>query len=295
MSVPILSVQNLSMRFGGILALDQISFEVEKNSITALIGPNGAGKTTVFNCITGFYHAQEGNILFRSKSGISLQLQKILGSQIEWKDLREPKIFAKGVYNKIFGGTYSIARLGLARTFQNVRLFNEMTVLENLLVAQHMFLNRHLFSGVFNTAPYKKSEIQALDKAYEWLNFLELEPQANRLAGELPYGKQRLLEIGRAMCIQPNIICLDEPAAGLNPKETQELNQLIQSLCKEHQVTILLIEHDMNMVMNISEKIIVLDYGIIISEGTPEEIKNDPAVISAYLGTETEEQVEQKI
>lgn len=286
--LPLLSVQGLSMRFGGILALNNVNFEVKRHSITALIGPNGAGKTTVFNCITGFYQATEGNIQLHRRGG-TVEIGKILGEACVASDFLNPVRLSDRLYYKIWGGSYQVARAGIARTFQNIRLFNDMTVLENLLVAQHRLVKTNLLSGLFNTKAYRRAEEAAIERSYDWLKVFGLAASANRLAGELPYGHQRRLEIARAMCTEPLMICLDEPAAGLNPNETRELVELIRLLRDEHEVTIVLIEHDMSLVMDISEHIIVLDYGEVIAEGGPAAIKTNPLVLAAYLGVDEEE------
>lgn len=280
----ILSVKNLTMRFGGILALNDISFDVRKGSITALIGPNGAGKTTVFNCVTGFYKATEGELLFR-KDGKEIHLSELLGKGTKISELISPRFFER-LYYMMFGGTHLVVRKGLARTFQNIRLFKEMTVIENLLVAQHNQMNRNLIHGIINTETFRKSEQIAIEKALFWLKELNLENESNILAGNLPYGKAKKLEIARSMCTDPKLICLDEPAAGLNPKETSELTEIIFKLKRNHNVTVLLIEHDMSLVMKISEHVVVLDHGEVIAQGNPDEIKNNPAVIEAYLGSD---------
>jgi branched-chain amino acid transport system ATP-binding protein len=214
MSEVILKVQNLMMHFGGIKALSDVSLEVKRNSIFALIGPNGAGKTTVFNCLTGFYKASGGRIELNTR-GQSTNVIKLLGEAFRATDFVSPKSFASRLYYKMFGGTHLVNRAGLARTFQNIRLFKEMSVLENLLVAQHMWVNRNMLAGILNTKGYQQAESDALDHAFYWLEVVDLVDCANRLAGELSYGQQRRLEIARAMCTRPQIICLDEPAAGL--------------------------------------------------------------------------------
>lgn len=262
----LLTVRSLGMRFGGIQALTDVAFSIPAGSISALIGPNGAGKTTVFNCITGFYRPTVGNIEL-SVDGRVQDLSSLLAS-------------------KLFGGSHRIARQGIARTFQNIRLFREMTVLENLLVAQHHGLNHNLLAGFFRTHAYRASEQAAIDNAVRWLQVVGLRDCANRMAGTLPYGHQRRLEIARAMCTHPRLICLDEPAAGLNPRETEDLAALIRKLRQDHDVTVLLIEHDMGLVMGISDHIVVLDHGKVIAMGTPQFIANSPAVILAYLGVE---------
>ncbi|TWH64379.1 branched-chain amino acid transport system ATP-binding protein [Azomonas agilis] len=281
----ILQVKGLGMQFGGIRALHQVSFEVSRHSITALIGPNGAGKTTVFNCLTGFYRATQGQIKLQTRQQTTDVVQ-ILGEPFQWGDFIRPRQFGSRLFYKLFGGVHRVNQAGLARTFQNIRLFREMSVVENLLVAQHRQLNRNLLAGVFNTPAFRHSEREALERAFYWLEQVDLLASANRLAGELSYGQQRRLEIARAMCTQPELLCLDEPAAGLNPAETEALSQMIQTLRRQHALSILLIEHDMGLVMNTSDHIIVLDQGQVIAEGTPEVIRNHPDVITAYLGTE---------
>ncbi|MBP6019805.1 MAG: ATP-binding cassette domain-containing protein [Burkholderiaceae bacterium] len=266
---PLLQVEGLTRRFGGIIANNDVSFDVAQGSITALIGPNGAGKTTVFNCITGFYRASAGKITLWDQD-----------QSVEVGDL---------LSRPFTGGSYLVARAGIARTFQNIRLFSDMTVLENLLVAQHRRLDGNLIRGMMASASFLNKEHDALDKAYHWLDIMDLRRDANKLAGELSYGRQRRLEIARSMCTSPRLICLDEPAAGLNPSETEQLSELIQRLRDEHNVTILLIEHDMGLVMEVSEHIVVLDYGQVIAAGDPDSVRDAPAVIAAYLGTDTEE------
>ncbi|MFK3909055.1 ATP-binding cassette domain-containing protein [Pseudomonas monteilii] len=284
----VLSVDNLMMQFGGIKALSDVSLKVKRNQIFALIGPNGAGKTTVFNCLTGFYKASGGRIELNLR-GARTDIIQLLGERFEATDFFSPSRFANRVYYKMFGGTHLVNRAGLARTFQNIRLFREMSVVENLLVAQHMWVNRNLLAGVLNTPGYRQSESEALDHAFYWLEVVDLVDCANRLAGELSYGQQRRLEIARAMCTRPGIICLDEPAAGLNPQETEALSRMIRVLRDEHDITVVLIEHDMGMVMSISDHIVVLDHGNVIAEGAPQDIRNNPTVIAAYLGADEEE------
>ncbi|WP_345795909.1 ATP-binding cassette domain-containing protein [Castellaniella sp. MT123] len=267
---PILSVQGLTQRFGGILANQDVSFDVMPGSVTALIGPNGAGKTTVFNCVTGFYRATAGRIVF-DDGRRRVQINELL--------------------DRFFiGGSHLVARVGIARTFQNIRLFKDMTVLENLLVAQHRRLDGNLWRGLLGSARFVDKEDEALERAWRWLDAVGLSGDGNRQAGELPYGRQRRLEIARAMCGDPRIICLDEPAAGLNPRETDALSDLILTLRERHGVTVLLIEHDMGLVMDISDHIVVLDHGVVIAQGGAGQVRADPAVIAAYLGCDLEEQ-----
>jgi branched-chain amino acid transport system ATP-binding protein len=253
MSRAILEVSGLTMRFGGLLAVNEVGLSVKDKQVVSMIGPNGAGKTTVFNCLTGFYQPTGGSI-------------RLDGEQIE------------GLPG------HKIAHKGVVRTFQNVRLFKEMTAVENLLVAQHRHLNTNFLSGLFKTPAFRKSEREAMDFAAHWLERVNLTEFANRPAGTLAYGQQRRLEIARCMMTRPRLLMLDEPAAGLNPRETEDLKQLIGVLRDEHGVTVLLIEHDMKLVMSISDHIYVINQGTPLADGTPEQIRNNPDVIKAYLG-----------
>lgn len=253
MSRPLLQATGLSMRFGGLLAVNGVALTVNQGQVVSMIGPNGAGKTTVFNCLTGFYRPSAGTILLDGEP-----IQGLAGHQI--------------------------ARKGVVRTFQNVRLFKEMTAVENLLVAQHRHLNTNFLSGLFKTPAFRRSEREAMDYAEHWLEAVNLREFANRPAGTLAYGQQRRLEIARCMMTRPRILMLDEPAAGLNPRETDDLKALIGVLRSEHNATVLLIEHDMKLVMSISDHIVVINQGTPLADGTPEQIRDNPDVIKAYLG-----------
>ena len=277
MSETVLKLDHLTMQFGGVLAVDNLSVEVNKGEIVALIGPNGAGKTTAFNCITGVYEPTNGRVTLNSEVIVENYPQGKMKALYKGEN--------KGRYTKAVSSTPDqITQRGIARTFQNIRLFKALTVFENVLIAKHMRAKQNVFSATFRLN--SKEEKRMNEEAMQLLEAQNLAHLKNAIASSLPYGLQRRLEIARALATGPSLLLLDEPAAGMNPQETQDLSDFIKQIREEYKLTIFMIEHHMDLVMKISERIYVLDFGELIAHGTPQEVQNDHRVIDAYLGVE---------
>lgn len=279
MAKNVLHVENVTMQFGGVVAVNNLSMDINEGEIVALIGPNGAGKTTAFNCITGVYEPTNGRVDYMGKTIVenhpSGKMKRMYGGQ------------NAGMYaHSIVKTPDKITKLGIARTFQNIRLFSSRTVFDNVLIAMHMNRSSNLFSAIFRLNAREEKKMR--EEAMELLKIVDLDGVAEEKATSLPYGQQRRLEIVRALATHPKLLLLDEPAAGMNPQETEELGAFIQKIKQEFNLTVFMIEHHMNLVMGISDRIYVIDFGSQIAEGTPAEVRDNPAVIKAYLGVDEE-------
>lgn len=279
MSGNVLKLENITMQFGGVVAVNDLSLEVNRGEIVSLIGPNGAGKTTVFNVVTGVYEPTNGAVYYNGKMILSNHPHGKMKKLYAGSDPHKFKTVQSQTPDKI-------TRLGVARTFQNIRLFKSMTVFENVLVAKHMLKTSNVFSATFRAN--RREELKMREETEELLKLLDLYDVRDELATSLPYGKQRYLEIARALATKPQLLLLDEPAAGMNPQETMELTAFIHDVRKKFDLTVLMIEHHMNLVMDISDRIYVIDFGKLIAHGVPEEIQNNDVVIKAYLGVADE-------
>ena len=256
-SDPVLNVKGLNLSFGGLKALDNVDFQVFERELLAIIGPNGAGKTSIFNCINGFYRPQSGTINFREKSIHSLQ-------------------------------PHTIAKLGISRTFQNIELYTGLNVLENLMAARHIHMKRGAFSGAIFLGPARREEIRHRIEVEDIIDFLELEPERQKIVGTLPYGVRKRVELGRALAMDPRLLLLDEPMAGMNLEEKEDMARFILDVAELRKIPMIIVEHDMDVVMDIADRALVLDFGSKIAEGTPAQVVENPRVVKAYLGEEDE-------